>query len=216
MRTFELLIAVTPIAMYLVLVGLINLRRRPYVVTGARESMLVGLALSGLAIIGPMELFFPQQAANQFGAYVWLLLVAFYGMLLLLWILVARPRLVVYNISSTQVRAVLSEAALKLDSDARWAGDCLALPRLNVQLHVESFETMRNVTLIGAGNDQSYTNWRRLEGSLRGAIKEITVPRNPRGYSFLIVGLLLMAGLTFQAVQNPQAIAQGLFQLLRL
>lgn len=216
LRTFELLVAVGPIAMYLVLVGLINLRRRPYVLTGARESMLVGLALSGLALVGPMELFFPQQAANQFGSYVWLMLLVFYCLLLLLWILVARPRLVVYNVSSGQLRAALSEAALKVDPEARWAGDCLALPRLNVQLHLDMFDTMRNVALISTGSDQNYTNWRRLEGALRGVLDEIVVPRNPRGYSFVVVGSLLLAGLIMKAVQNPEAIAQGLLHLLRL
>ena len=216
MRTFELLIAVAPIAMYLVLLGLINLRRRPYVLTGTRESLLVGLALAGLVVVGPIELFFPQQAANRFGHYVWPLLAMFYTLLLCLWILLGRPRLIVYNVSSAQLRAVLSEAAIKLDADARWAGDSLALPQMNVQLHLEVFDWMRNVTLVSTGGDQSYTNWRRLEGALRVALREITVPRNPRGYSFILVGLMLIATLAIQAARNPQAIAQGLIDFLRL
>ncbi len=216
LRTTELLLAIGPLAIYLVLLGLVNLRRRPYVVTGVRESALLGLALLGLMIIGPMELFFPQQAANNFGPYVWLLLITFYVLLLMLWVLVSRPRLVIYNVSPSQLRAVLSEVAHRLDGEARWAGDSLALPRLNVQLHVDSFDSMRNVTLVSSGNEQSYGNWRRLEGALRAALGEITVPRNPRGYTLVVMGLLMMVGLTFKVVQNPQAVAQGLIQLLRL
>lgn len=216
LRTFELLLAVGPVAMYLVLIGLINLRRRPYVMTGARESMLVGLALLGLAVVGPMELFFPQQAANQFGPYIWLLLFVFYVLAVLLWILVARPRLVIYNISNAQLRAVLSEAALKLDPEARWAGDSLALPRLNVQLYVEAFDTMRNVTLVGTGNGQNFTNWHRLEGVLRSLLREITVPRNPRGFSLLVVGMLLISGLALKVAQNPHSAAQAFLQMFRL
>lgn len=216
MQTTEFLIAVLPLAMYLVLLGLINLRRRPYVLTGAREAMLVGLALSGLAIVGPMELFFPQQAANQFGAYIWLLLIVFYLLVVMLWILIARPRLVVYNISSAQLRAVLSEAANRLDPDSRWAGDALALPQLNVQLYVDTFDAMRNVSLISTGADQNLTNWRRLEGALRATLREITVPRSPRGYSFLSIGTLLLLLLFFKTLNNPQEIARGIMQLFRL
>lgn len=216
LRTFELLLAIGPLAFYMVLIGLVNLRRHPYVMTGARESMLVGLAMLGFAVVGPMELFFPQQAANQFGPYIWLLLLVFYVLAVVLWILLARPRLVIYNISPAQLRAVLSEAALKLDPDARWAGDSLALPRLNIQLYVDAFETMRNVTLVGTGNNQSFGNWRRLEGVLRSLLREITVPRNPRGFSFLVVGMLLISALVLKVAQNPQAVAQAFLQMLRL
>jgi hypothetical protein len=216
MQTTELLIAALPLAMYLVLLGLVNLRRRPYVLTGAREAMLVGLALCGLAIIGPMELFFPQQAANQFGPYIWLLLIVFYLLVVMLWILIARPRLVIYNISSAQLRAVLSEVANKLDPEARWAGDALALPRLNVQLYVDTFDVMRNVSLVSTGADQNLTNWRRLEGALRSTLREVAVPRSPRGYSFLSIGTLLLLLLFFTTLNNPQEIARGIMQLFRL
>jgi hypothetical protein len=216
MQTIHLLIAVAPLALYLVLVGMLNLRRKPYLMTGAREAMFVGLALSGLMLIGPMELFFPQQAANQFGSYIWVMLLVFYLLVVMLWILISRPRLVVYNISPAQLRALLAEAAGKLDPEMRWAGDSLALPRLNVQLFVDGFDMMRNVSLIGTGGEQNYTNWRRLEGALREVLQEITVPRNPRGYSMFVVGILLLLILGFQVAQDPQAVAQGLIQLLRL
>jgi len=212
----EVLIAVAPLAMYLVLLGLLNLRKRPHVLTGSREIMLVGLALSGLVAIGPMQLFFPMNAANEFGTYVWVLLFIFYILLLLLWVLISRPRLIVYNVASPQLRAVLSDVAMKLDSEARWAGDCLALPQLNVQLHLESFGFMRNVCLVSTGAEPSFTNWRRLEELLRGALKQVEVSRSPRGYTFLVVGLLFATGLLFNVVKHPQTVAQGLIQIFRL
>ena len=212
----EVLIAVVPIAIYLVLLGSVNLRRHPYVLNGARESLLTGIALSGLAIVGPMELFFPQRFANQFGLYAWLMLLLFYGLMVTLWILVARPRLVIYNVVNGPLRAVLSEAALKLDPESRWAGDSLAMPGLNVQLHVESFNFMRNITLVSAGNEPNYTNWRRLEGLLRGSLQDVPVPRNPRGYVFAFVGMLLLISLALNAAMNSHLIAQDLLQLLRI
>lgn len=216
LRPSDLLLAFGPFAIYLLLIGWANLRRHPYVLAGARESALLGFGLMGFAVVGPMELFFPQTASNQFGAYVWLLLISMYLMLLVLWILVGRPRLVVYNISPSQLRAVLSELAHKLDPEARWAGDSLALPTLDVQLHLESFGAMRNVTLVATGPQQNYNHWRRLESALRGVLREVSVPRNSKGYTLTAIGFLILAGLTYATARDPQSIASGLAQLFRL
>ena len=64
---------------------------------------------------------------------------------LIMLLLLLRPRLIIYNISCEQLRPVLVEVVERMDSDARWAGDCLYLPGLGVQLHLESAGWMRNV-----------------------------------------------------------------------
>jgi len=216
LREFELLIALVPVALYLAVLGVINLRRQPFLLSGAREVALLGLALLGFAAVGPMMLFFPQQAAGQFGMWVWALMGLFYLLLILLWMLLTRPRLVVYNSSTAQVRALLAEVAGRLDPQARWAGDCLSLPTLNVQLYVESFEWMRNVAIVSSGSDQNLAGWQALETGLRQVLSEITVPRNPRGYGMLAAGLLVLASLTLLVVRNPHAVAQGLWQMLQV
>ncbi len=73
--------------------------------------MALGLALIGLVIVGPMQLFLPEAAAAQFGTVVWPLLLGFYVLCLALCVMVMRPRLVVYNVTSEQLRPVLAEAA---------------------------------------------------------------------------------------------------------
>src|SRR5690606_27931463 len=138
------------------------------------------------------------------------------GLLVLLWILIAPPRLVVYNISAGQLRAVLAEVALKLDPEARWAGDSLAMPQLEVQLHLDPFDVMRNVTLVGTGAQHSFSGWRRLEAHLRTVLAETHVVRNSHGYSFVLVGLLLLVSLLTKVASDPQEVAQHLLQLLRL
>ena len=42
------------------------------------------------------------------------------------------------------------------------------------------------------------------------------MPRSPRGYSFLSIGMLLLLLLFFQTLNNPQEIARGIIQLFRL
>ena len=112
-------------------------------VSGSRELAALGVAVVGLLIVGPMQLFVPDATVLRFGWLVWPLLLSFYGLSLTLWMLVARPRLVIFNIRGSQLRPMLSELAISLDADARWAGDSLALPQLGVQLRMESFPSMQ-------------------------------------------------------------------------
>ncbi len=102
-----------------------------------------------------MQLFMPEPAAANFGRLVWALLLGFYALAMILWILLSRPRLVIYNLRIDQFRPLMSEIALKLDDQARWAGDSLVLPKLGVQLHIDDFPMLRNITLksVGAGSE---------------------------------------------------------------
>ena len=81
---FRLCLALGPVAMYLLLLGAVNLSRRSLLVSGVRDAAALALAVSGLVVIGPMELFFPFESAVKLGSYVWLLLLALYVMCVVL------------------------------------------------------------------------------------------------------------------------------------
>jgi hypothetical protein len=211
----HLSIALVPLAVYLLLLGLINLSTRPFVTTGMRDVAALGMAISGFIVAGPMELFLPEAATNRFGGYVWLLLIAFYALCLTLIVLLMRPRLVIYNVNPDQLRAMLAEVVSELDSDARWAGDGLVLPRLGVQLHVELFGTMRNVQLVASGPRQSFTGWRRLELALAKVLHQTRAAPNPHGFTLMAVGVLLICLVTWRAMSDPTTIVQGLDEMLR-
>jgi len=216
MKTFQLCLALAPFALYLLAIGLVNLRRRPLLITGTRETAALGLALSGFVVVGPMQLFLPAAAANRFGPYIWLLLLAFYGLSLSLWLLVTGPRLVIYNCSVAELQPVLAAMLPVLDTEARWIGDSVMLPQMGVQLHLQTFPVLRNISLVPLGDVQSFSGWRRLELSLRGALRQLETPRNPAGVSMVSAGLLLISALLFKALEDPQAVAQGLFEMLQL
>ena len=162
---------------------MVNLRRRPFLTSGGSDLAALGLALSGLAFIGPLDLLRPEPATAEFGNFIWLVLLAFYWFWLVLIVLLARPRLVVYNTSIEELHPVLAEAASRLDSDARWAGNSLTLPQLGVQLHLESFDLMRNVSLVSSGGQQSLDGWRRLARELKPTLRRVRVKPNPRGFA---------------------------------
>jgi hypothetical protein len=214
MDTFSALLALGPLAIYLVLLGTINLSRRPLVVSGARELAALGLAMSGLVIVGPMQLFMPQQAARQFGGFVWALLITFYVLCLMLAILVSRPRLVVYNISLDELRPVLVEVAARLDHESVWASRALSMPQMRVHLVLDYFAAMHNVALLSTTARQSVSNWQRLEAALRESLRDMPVSARNHGLWMAMCGVMILLVLGLRIAEDPQTIAQGLDRIL--
>lgn len=204
---FRLAIALVPLAAYLLLLALVNLRRRPFLTSGGSDLAALGIALTGLAFVGPLELFRPDAATTEFGNYIWPIMVMFYWLWVLLVVLAGRPRLVVYNVSSEELHPVLAEAASRLDIDSRWAGNSLSLPNLGVQLHLESFDLMRNVSLASSGSRQNLDGWRELARELAAALRPVRVKPNPRGVGFLLLALVLIAGSLASLVNHPKELA---------
>jgi hypothetical protein len=215
MDPFRFCLAVAPVAIYLLLLGAINLRRRPLLVSGVRDTAALAVAVAGLIVVGPMELLFPFEAAVHYGPYTWLWLVALYVMCVVLWLLVLRPRLVIYHLSADALRPVLAELAGRLDPAARWAGDSLSLPGLGVQLYVDNFAAMGCVSLCSAGGHQNRAGWRQLELALRSAIGREEVARSPRGLALIGIGSLLIGAIAWLIVQDPQGISQSIADIVR-
>ena len=216
MDSLHLCLAMGPLGVYLLVLGAINLMGSPLVTTGARDMGALGIGLSGFILAGPMELFLPEAAVNRFGPFVWILILALYMMCLTLLVLVIRPRLVIYNITLNQLRSVLAELAGRIDTEARWAGDSLVLPQLGVQLHLDYFRAMRNISLVSSGPRQHLEGWRRLETSLVSELRKIGVSRNPRGYTMVVLAVVIFVGLTYSLLSDPVAIAQELKTMFRL
>ena len=143
-------------AVYLLLLGKINLSPRPFLTTGTRDALALSIAIGGFVIAGPMELFMPLAAAAQFKGLVWLPMILLYIFCVFLIVLLMRPRLVIYNVVPERLRPILSEVAHELDAETRWAGESLVMPNLGVQLAIESFPLMRNVQLVATGSEQEH------------------------------------------------------------
>jgi hypothetical protein len=207
---FRLAIAVVPLAAYVLLLGLVNLRRRPFLTTGGSDLTALGVALSGLAMVGPLELFRPEALTREFGNFIWLFLLLFYWLWLVVVVLVARPRLVIYNISMEELHPVLAETAARMDPDARWAGNHLTLPGLGVQLHLDSLDVMRNVSLVSSGSRQNIDGWRRLARELAGSLRRMRVKSNPRAIGLLLAATMLLAGSVTHMLNHQVELAQGM------
>lgn len=209
----RLAIAIVPLVAYGLVLGILNARRRPFLTTGGADLAALGVALTGLVLIGPIELFRPEEATTEFGSYVLLFLLALYWLGLWLTILLSRPRLVIYNISDAELRPVLAETARTIDSQARWAGDSLALPSLGIQLHLESFEIMRHVTLVASGPSQNLAGWRTLAGELNNRLQLLKVDSNPRALGIVLLAVVLMSITLTHMLTHPQMVAQAMQEI---
>jgi hypothetical protein len=210
----RLAIALVPLAAYCLLLAIVNARRKSFVTTGGCDLAVLGAALSGVMLVGPIELFRPEAASTDYGGYVWLFLVGFYWLGVWLAVLVARPRLVVYNISAEELRPVVAEAARQVDPQARWAGDNLALPTLGVSLHMESFDIMRHVSLKSSGGKQNLGGWRKLSAELRTQLTAIRVSPNPRSLGFTLAAIGLITGSILHMLNDPLQVAQAMQEMM--
>ena len=214
MDTFSACVALGPLAVYLVMLGLVNLSPRPLVISGTREVIALGLAVSGLVIVGPMQLFMPEAAAAHFGTLIWGLLACFYVLCLTLAIMVMRPRIVIYNVTPEQVGPTVADVARRLDHDSAWAGRALTMPQMRVHLVLESFAPMHSVSLVASSHGQGVTGWRRLEATLRGALREVPIAGRTQGLWLVTCGLMILLVLAMRVADDPQTIARGLARML--
>ncbi|MCG8583229.1 MAG: hypothetical protein MI757_00770 [Pirellulales bacterium] len=209
-------LALGPLAIYLLLLGLINVGRRPLLVSGGRDTAALGVALSGFMLLGPMALLMPMAAASRFGVWIWPLLAGLYALVVTLIVLVGRPRLVIYNMTADHLRPILADLVTRLDPQARWAGDTLWLPQLGVHLHIESFTAMRNVSLVAIKPEQPLDGWQRLEHALSAELREIEVARNSRSMLFFGIAAAIAAGIGYSLTQHTDALAQAIREMFQL
>lgn len=209
-------IAVVPIAAYLLLIGWINLRRSSFVTTGARDLATLSLAISGLMIAGPMELFLPESIASLVGGWVWLPLVSLYSIIVTLVLLLARPRLIIYNTTSDRLRPVLKDVIHSIDPEARWAGESVILPQLGVHLAIDAYPGIRNVTLAAVGPEQDLNGWTKLRLELSAAMAAVSQPPNFQGVSFLVLSFAMMLAVVYSLFTGRMEIAQAFRQMMRL
>lgn len=206
-------IAVLPLAVYLLLIGLLNLRRTPFVTSGARDAAALCIGISGMVVAGPMELFMPQAAASQYGSLVWLMMIAFYGLLVSLAVLLMRARIVVYNITPEQLRPLLTRIAMDMDSASRWSGDSLLIPSRRIHLHMESARVSRNTQLVSSGSEQSFEGWRELERRVKELAKDVKSSGNFISIPLLAISALLAIGTLAWMLMDKEAVLSAFRQM---
>lgn len=200
--------ALLPLGIYLVALGIVHLRRRPLAVSGVADAACVAASVAGLVLAGPLALLRPFSLGAPVSVVI--LLVTFL-LLVAVWVLAARPRLVVYNITAERLRPLVAELAARLDPGARWAGDVVALPTRGLQVHLEGHGPMRSVTLATVGARTSPESWSEFSRRLRRSIRAVRVRRSLWGPLFTGIGSGLVAVCLWLAMTSlgPRTAATG-------
>lgn len=202
-------IAAIPIAVYFILIGSLRLRTRPLVTSGWRDTLTLGIAASGLIALGPMQLFFPAQAAARWQAWVWLALFVLYALSLMMLLLSCKPRLVAYGMDDSQFADTLLRAAQDVDEQAHWTGDVLSLPNVSIQLAIEASGTARVHQVVLVGTLHNLSGWLELERAFVRCGNHTTCPRSNAGWPFTLAGLFLLCWAIIPLISDPnQALAE--------
>ncbi len=198
LNSFLIYLALTPLALYFVLLGLMNLTGRPFLVTGFRDQIVLFLALSGLIAVGPIQLFFPVNASWSYGPGTWILLIGIYVLVCALSLLLQRPSVNLYNLALTEFRPFFADSVVEWDPESRLAGDAVFMPTLGIQFYVESTPLTRTISLISAGPNQDWNGWKVFQEKLMEGLKKQTESFSPNysvGGFFMFLGLFMLIAL---------------------
>ena len=209
---FPILLALLPLGAYLVLMGSIRLFGRPLVTTGGRDTFALAVGISGLAAVGPGELFFPSAAGASFGPAVWPLLAMLYFLLVSLVILNNRPRLVIYGIRESAVLPPLLAACQKIDATARMdePSGTVSMPELGIHLRVVPHRGSDSADIEAFESNVSPQFWRALLTQLRPQIAGVPAAPPAPGVVLALAGLVMLGLVGLQLVQQPSQVVQGL------
>jgi hypothetical protein len=182
--------ALVPLGGYLMVVGLAQMRRRPVVLTGFWDSLLLMVAVSGLLVVGPLALLRPGLGESP---WAWVILGLLTSLVIAVSLLVSRPRLVIYNATLEQVRPLVAEITVMLDPAARWAGESASLPGRGLQLHLEDSGPLRVVSVWVMGQRNTPEAWGDFCRLMRRECRRLRGRSNPWAVAFLGAGLSVWA-----------------------
>ena len=208
---FAVLLALVPLIGYLAVLSLIRLSGGTLVTTGARDIAALGVAISGLIAVGPIELFFPRPAATVFGAKVWIALVVFYGLCVSLIALTSRPKLVVYGRTPDELFQPLLAACHSIDPNASGDEETLqiVLPAAGVRIRADGQRLQDCAEIIAFEPNVSPLFWDKLLGALRTELTETSLARKRYGFTMLLAAGILSGLLIWQSFGNQELVVQG-------
>ncbi|MBI3461478.1 MAG: hypothetical protein HY000_00225 [Planctomycetes bacterium] len=210
---FHLLICVNllPVGTYFCVLGLLHAAGRPLVTTGIRDFLALALALSGLAITGPLHVLLHSRLLPGPLAHTWWAGLGLY--LLLVGMLAPRSfeTLVIYNGSETTVVAALRTILERLNTSVQEVPGGWILPARGILLEMDSLPVLNNVSLQFRGVRDTLL-FRQIQRELADLLAETRTGWPAIGITLAAAGGLILA-LPISLLARD---AQGITMLVRL
>ncbi|MEM8910556.1 MAG: hypothetical protein AAGC97_02220 [Planctomycetota bacterium] len=213
---FVLLVATIPLLGYLLVLALVRVSGRVLITTGGRDTAAVGLAVAGMFVIGPAELFFPYSTATLLGAWVWVPLAVLYLLVISLIALTGRPRLVVYGRNAEEMFPALCRACESMDASTLANAESMQvhLPALGAHVRLEANAKQDCLTIEAFETTLPIAFWDALLAALRGQVRSTASPQPRRGILMLILTCVTIAWVTRHALIHPEELVEGFRQWL--
>jgi hypothetical protein len=191
----QVLLTVVPVAMYFLMLGLVNSQRRPYFVSGRRDFLILALVFSPV-LIRPL---WWLGAANL---PIFLVVLVLGAALFLLVLPKESTSWVIYNITSHHFHRVLERALRSLDVRWRWRHDRIEFEDSTLEIAVSSFLLLQNVTVYLKGEPADQPLIHRISTALEEELGHVKSHPASTGVVFLIIGTALLAWPAFMMTRH--------------
>jgi len=179
--SFRLVAGVAPVGVYFLILGLLNSRRHPQLLTGRLDAALL------VGALGPLFVF---PLVEYVGAS-WLTLAGLMALLVAAALLLgpARASWVIYNLTVEQARQAVARALGRQRRQARPEAGGFRLAE-GIEVNLEGFPLLRNVSVRLRGGDPGLA--RDFERSLSETLAKIPVETTPMAQSMLLVATAML------------------------
>ncbi len=174
-------LALYPLALYFFVLALFYARRRPTLLTGWADFMLLAFGISGLLSLGIGRLVIPLKLIEFWGLGVWIHWALLYYLIAcsVAWRL--PPRTVIYHCSLDDIAAPLQKRLAEIDPDARWDRHFLSLPSCDCQVTITGDALGGHLLLQAVHSKPNKAVWGKIEQEFQTIRAEV----NKRcGYQF--------------------------------
>ncbi|HOB74399.1 MAG TPA: hypothetical protein PKG54_07725 [Phycisphaerae bacterium] len=182
----QVVLALGPIAVYFLALGLVNSQARPFLISARRDFVLLASAFVPLVLVPAFGL-----VATGHG---WLALVVVAGVVALFRaMLPARHTAwVIYNVGVGQFHRLLGRACRRQGWQLRTEGDVLCIDPVGLQLTRHGITWLRNVSLEFHGAGRHSAHARQLVEALNDELGCESMLPSPTGASLVVIGASLL------------------------
>jgi len=188
---------VTPVAVYFLILGLLNSRRHPQLLTGRQDFTLLIAAMSPLVVMPVLQYFGPSARALATAAGATAAAV-----------LLLAPRgatWVIYNISLADARDAVAESLRDMGVRAVPADGRFILPDHAASVQVGGLSLLRNVSVRLRGGAKALA--RDFDGAISRRLSGSPAETSPMAAAFLLVATaMLVAPLALAAQRAPEIV----------
>jgi hypothetical protein len=187
----RLSVAILPLAAYFQVLGLIRLRSRPTLLSGATDFFLLAIAMMGLIAIGPIELFFPRAAYAILGPWVWGVLFALYFFVIMLVALNSKFKLIAYGLDSESLKQTIQDGLSLEQMEAYWGKDIVEIPALGLRASIEKAGVGKTASLEAIGQSQNPMGWYTMEKLIANNLKPNATTQTAEAFRWIALSLIL-------------------------